>query len=356
MNLKVGIVGLPNAGKSTLFNALLKKQAALAANYPFATIDPNIGVVEVPDERLSHLAKIVKTSKLVYATVEFVDIAGLVKGAHSGEGLGNKFLAHIRETNALCYVLRFFEDPDVLHVSNRIDPLGDLAILNEELILADLESLDKYKEPKMNATVEERLRFELVNKLRRHLNANQAARTYPFVSEAEQELAKPLNLLTLKPAIYVANLDENQLSKSREVLKDFPFKPLIAVSAKTESELADLPEKERSELLESIGITESAINQLAQSAFKTLNLMTFLTAGTLEARAWTIKLNTRAPLAAGTIHTDFIKKFIKADVVNYRDFVDNGGWHNCREMGLVRSEGREYIMQEGDVVEFKIGS
>jgi len=242
MNLKVGIVGLPNAGKSTLFNALLKKQAALAANYPFATIDPNVGIVEVPDERLAELAKIVKTSKLVPATVEFVDIAGLVKGAHSGEGLGNKFLSHIRETNALCYVLRFFEDPDVIHVNNRLDPLGDLAILNEELILADLESLDKHKEPKMNATVEEKLRYELVNKLKKHLNTNQTARSYPFASEEERDLTKPLNLLTLKPAIYVANLDEKQLAKSREVLKDFKLEPLIPLSAKTESELVDLPE------------------------------------------------------------------------------------------------------------------
>jgi len=356
MNLSVGIVGLPNAGKSTLFNALLKKQAALAANYPFATIDPNIGIVEVPDERLGELAKVVKTSKLVYATVEFADIAGLVKGASSGEGLGNKFLSHIRETNALCYVLRFFEDPEVIHVNNRIDPLGDLAILNEELILADLESLEKQREPKMNATSEDKLRYELVTKIKRHLNGNQPARTYPFNSPEERDLLIPLNLLTLKPAIYVANLDESQLARSREVLKDFPFKPLIALSAKTESELADLPEKERQELLESIGITEPALNQLAKTAFKTLKLMTFLTAGTLEARAWTIKTNTPAPLAAGVIHTDFSKKFIKADVVNYREFIQNEGWQNCREKGLVRSEGKEYIMQEGDVVEFKIGS
>jgi len=356
MNLKVGIVGLPNAGKSTLFNALLKKQVALAANYPFATVDPNVGIVEVPDARLQTLAHIVGTNKQVPATVEFVDIAGLVKGAAHGEGLGNKFLSHIRETNAMCYVLRFFEDTNVIHVNNRIDPKGDLAILNEELILADLETLTKQHEPKMNATKEEKLRWDLIQKIIIHLNNAGVARTYPFADHQQRNLLKPLNLLTLKPAIYVANLDENQLGRSGEVLKEFPYKPIIALSAQIESELIGLEENERLELLSSIGINEPALNLLAKTAFDTLSLQTFLTAGELEARAWTIPKGSTAPQAAGAIHTDFSKKFIKADVIKYADFVEQNGWLNCRTQGKVHSEGKDYVMQEGDVVEFKIGA
>ncbi|OGK76316.1 redox-regulated ATPase YchF, partial [Candidatus Roizmanbacteria bacterium RIFOXYC2_FULL_41_10] len=277
MNLRIGIVGLPNAGKSTLFNALLKKQAALAANYPFATIDPNIGIVQVPDERLKVLAEIVKTNKIVPATVEFVDIAGLVRGAHSGEGLGNKFLSHIRETSAICYVLRFFKDPEVIHVSDRVDPKEDLAILNEELILADLQTLENQKEPKKNAGKEDQLRWQLVNTLKRHLNNNQPAREIKL-DEEELELIKSLNLLTLKPAIYVANLDEDQLSQSREVLADFSLKPVIALSAKIESELIDVKETERREFLQSVGIDEPVLNKLAKISYDTLGLMSFLTA------------------------------------------------------------------------------
>lgn len=355
MNLSVGIVGLPNAGKSTLFNALLKKQAALAANYPFATIDPNIGIVEVPDKRLGVLAKIVNTQKIVPATVEFVDIAGLVRGAHSGEGLGNKFLAHIRETSALCYVLRFFRDENVVHVNNKVDPLEDLAILNEELILSDLETLAKQKEPKLNAAKEEKLRWEVVQKLLAALNENTAAREVVLENE-EKELIRPLTLLTMKKAIYVANVDEEQLTTKEALLKDFPYQPVVALSAKTESELVDLPSGEREELLSSVGITEPALNQLASVAFETLGLMTFLTAGVIEARAWTIPKGTRAPDAAGTIHTDFKDKFIKADIVSFADFVKAGGWQRSRDQGLVRSEGKDYIMADGDVVEFKIGA
>ncbi|OGK64879.1 redox-regulated ATPase YchF [Candidatus Roizmanbacteria bacterium RIFOXYB2_FULL_41_10] len=355
MNLRIGIVGLPNAGKSTLFNALLKKQAALAANYPFATIDPNIGIVQVPDERLKVLAEIVKTNKIVPATVEFVDIAGLVRGAHSGEGLGNKFLSHIRETSAICYVLRFFKDPEVIHVSDRVDPKEDLAILNEELILADLQTLENQKEPKKNAGKEDQLRWQLVNTLKRHLNNNQPAREIKL-DEEELELIKSLNLLTLKPAIYVANLDEDQLSQSREVLADFSLKPVIALSAKIESELIDVKETERREFLQSVGIDEPVLNKLAKISYDTLGLMSFLTAGTLEARAWTIPKNTPAVTAAGVIHTDFSQKFIKAEIVTFADFVNSGGWTNSRLQGKVRQEGRDYLMQEGDVVEFKIGA
>ena len=354
MNLKIGIVGLPNAGKSTLFNALLKKQAALAANYPFATIDPNVGIVEVEDDRLPILAKIVKTNKIVHPTVEFVDIAGLVKGAHKGEGLGNKFLSHIRETNAICYVLRFFQDPDVVHVSDRVDPKEDLEILNQELILADLQTLSNQREPRNNADKDEKQRWGIVNTLKRHLNDNKPARDCKLTNE-EVELIKPLNLLTQKPAIYVANLDEGQL-QTGDCLKNFPLDPIIALSAKTESELVDLPEEERAELLKSIGVSEPAINKLAKSAYDILGLMSFLTAGEIEARAWTIKKGSTAREASGAIHTDFVKKFIKADVVSYQDFVKYGGWGKSREAGKVTSEGKQYIMKEGDVVEFKIGA
>jgi ribosome-binding ATPase len=355
MSTSIGIVGLPNAGKSTLFNALLKKQAALAANYPFATIEPNTGIVDVPDNRLPKLAKIVNTSKIVPSTVEFVDIAGIVRGAHSGEGLGNKFLANIREVNAICYVLRFFEDENVAHVAGRVDPLEDLAILKEELILADLQTLQNQKEPKQNASKEEKARWEIVDTLKRHLNNGNTASTAHLSSE-EKDLIKPLNLLTAKPAIYVANMNEDKLEQGGEVFKNFPHHPFIALSAKTESELIDLRDEEREELLSSVGITEPALNKLARVAHKTLGLMTFLTAGSLEVRAWTVRKGATAPQAAGVIHTDFTKKFIKADVVNYQDFIDNNGWLNARNKGLVRSEGKEYIMKENDIVEFKIGA
>jgi len=355
MNLSVGIVGLPNAGKSTLFNALSKKQAALAANYPFATIEPNTGIIEVPDERLPVLAKIVKSNKIVPSTVEFKDIAGLVRGAHKGEGLGNKFLAHIREVSAICYVLRFFEDADVVHVAGRVNPEEDLAILNEELILADVQTLEKQTEPKMNASKEEKLRWELLPKIKGNFNKGITVRDMKLDAD-ELELLAPLSFLTIKPAIYVANMNEGQIAGSREVLSKFSIKPVIALSAKTEAELIDLPEEERQELLQSVGITEPALNTLAKTAFDTLGLMSFLTAGEKEVRAWTIKKGTTAQMAAGEIHTDFIKKFIKADIVHYEDFIALQGWTGAREKGKARQEGKEYIMQEGDVVEFKIGA
>lgn len=355
MNLSVGIVGLPNAGKSTLFNALLKKQQALAANYPFATIEPNIGIVEVPDPRLEVLAKIVNTKKIVPATVEFVDIAGLVKGASQGEGLGNQFLAHIRQTSAICYLLRFFQDPDVIHVNNQIDPIGDYTILNQELILADLQTLDKQKEPKKNADKTEQARWQLLDTLKRHLNKAEPIRTLAL-NPQQQQLIKPLNLLTEKPAIYVANLDEKQLQQGGEELRKFPLKPLLTLSAKTEAELIDLPEPEKQALLKTIGIMEPALNNLAKIAYETLRLQSFLTAGSFEVRAWTIRQGTKAVEAAGVIHSDFSQKFIKAEVISYTDFVKAHGWQNGREQGLVRQEGRNYLMQEGDIVEFKIGN
>lgn len=355
MNISIGIVGLPNAGKSTLFNALLKKQQAEAANYPFCTIEPNKGIVPVPDARLAQLAKVVNTQKIVHALVEFVDIAGLVKGASNGEGLGNKFLSHIREVNAICYTLRFFKDDNVIHVSNKIDPLADLTILEEELILSDLQTIEKsLKDIQKTKNKDQKLTPELLTQLSAHLNSSKPARTFDC-SDEERELFKPLNLLTFKPVLYVANMSEEQLQQKDEVLKDFPHKPIIALSAKLESDLVDATEEERKELLSSVGVSESAIDQLSHIGYSTLNLMSFLTAGEIEARAWTIQKNTTAQNAAGEIHTDFIRKFIKADVVHWKDFVEQKGWVLCRTKGLVRSEGKEYVMQDGDVVEFKIG-
>jgi len=357
MNLKIGIVGLPNAGKSTLFNALLKKNAAIAENYPFCTIEPNTGIVNVPDARLDILAKIVKTTRIVPATVEFVDIAGLVKGAHKGEGLGNKFLSHIREVSAICYVLRFFEDDNVVHVASRIDPIDDLAILEDELMLADLATLEKYKPPKGKPSKEDIIRAEAVQKLKNALKKAIPARRVTL-TDGEAAQAKQLMLLTLKPTLCVANMSEAQFSNKETLMRELTTKTNaqpIALNARLEAELIDTSTEERTELLASVGIESPALENLSAQAYKTLNLMSFLTAGELEARAWTIQQGTLAPQAAGVIHSDFEQKFIKADIVNYADFVAENGWLGSRQKGLVHSMGKEYVMQEGDVVEFKIG-
>lgn len=300
MNLSVGIVGLPNVGKSTLFNALLKKQVAFAANYPFATIEPNIGVVPVPDDRLQKLADVVKTQKIIPATVKFVDIAGLVKGASQGEGLGNNFLAHIREVDAIVYVLRGFTDENVIRAGS-VDPEADYEILRTELQLADLETIEKRKEKK-------------------------------------KDVEEALQLLADKPEIKVLNVDEDKIV-------DKPG--YIVLSAKLESELGDE--------IKDLGIAESGLEKLVKKAYEILGLQSFLTAGEKEVRAWTVKRGTKAPRAAGVIHTDFEKHFIKADVINWEDFVALGGWQKAREVGKVRLEGRDYVMAEGDVVEFKVG-
>lgn len=358
MNLKIGIVGLANVGKSTLFNALLKKQQALAANYPFATIEPNIGVVPVPDERLAKLAEITKEEEkldklppLVPAVVEFVDIAGLVKGASEGQGLGNKFLSHIREVNIICHVLRFFEDPNIVHVEGAPDAARDREIVETELLLSDLQTLGKQNEPKMNATKEDRARWELVKRLKPEMESGKLARTIITDSD-EQELLKPLQLLTMKPIMYIGNVSEGQLATPPST----PISPIVFICAQTESELAGMNPAEQQEYLESLGVSASGLDLLIRKAYETLGLISFLTCGEKEVRAWTIEKGKKAPQAAGTIHTDFEKKFIKSDTVSYADFTTLRGWKAAREHGKARFEGKEYVIADGDVIEFKIGS
>jgi hypothetical protein len=354
MNLKIGIVGLPNAGKSTLFNALLKKQVAFAANYPFATIEPNIGVVPVPDDRLIKLAEITKIEEkmdklppLRPATVEFVDIAGLVKGASVGQGLGNKFLSHIREVNIICHLVRFFPDLNIIHVVGDIDPARDREIVETELILADLQTLTKQAEPNQTATKEERARWNIIMELKTGLDAGKLANTV-IVDPVERLTVRDLQLLTMKPMLYVANVSEKQLAK-----KDNNY---LSICAETEAQLAGLSEEEQKEYLKSLGLDASGLDRLIQKAYEMLGLISFLTCGVIEARAWTIENGTKAPQAAGVIHTDFEKKFIKADTISFADFVAAGGWKKARELGKVRSEGKEYVIRDGEVVEFKIGT
>ena len=358
MNLKIGIVGLANVGKSTLFNALLKKQVALAANYPFATIEPNIGVVPVPDDRLLKLAEITKDEEkmdklppLVPAVVEFVDIAGLVKGASEGQGLGNKFLSHIREVNIICEVLRFFEDPNIVHVDGTPDAGRDRATVETELILADLQTLAKQTEPKMNATKEDRARWELVKRIKPLMDSGKLVRDVVTDPE-ERALLTPLQLLTMKPILYIGNVSESQLTNHPKT----DISPIVYICAETESELAALAPPEQAEYLKSLGVESSGLDLLIKKAYEELGLISFLTCGPIEVRAWTIEKGMKAPEAAGTIHTDFEKKFIKADTVAYNDFVTLGGWKKAREAGKARFEGKTYVMQDGDVVEFKIGT
>ena len=340
MNLSIGIVGLPNVGKSTLFNALLKKQQAFVANYPFATIEPNIGVVPVPDERLNRLAKIEKSEKIVPATVKFVDIAGLVKGAAEGQGLGNKFLAHVRECNAICHVVRHFSNKEVVHISDTPNPQSDFEIVNTELILADLQTLEKFK------TKDQKL-DSVVQKLKNELNQGKLAKEVQL-SDEEKELVASLQLLTMKPMFVAANVDEDKLHEN--------YGSKLAINAKIEAELASLTEEEQKEYLASLGLNESGLERIIKKGYEILDLISFLTAGEKEARAWTIKRGTTAQDASGVIHTDFIKNFIKAEVMSYGDFVQIGGWKKAREQGKTRFEGRDYIVKDGDVVEFKIGT
>jgi GTP-binding protein YchF len=360
MGLSIGIVGLPNVGKSTLFNALTKNDV-LAANYPFATIEPNVGVVAVPDPRLAILAEIFGSERQLPAVVNFVDIAGIVKGASEGEGLGNQFLASIRESDAICEVVRAFEDDDVIHVDGKVDPSSDVATIETELILADLQTVEKAltrleRDAKRGGAGDAAVRLAAVQKTHEILNSGRV------VSSAGKELDRAaiadLHLLTDKPFIYVFNVDEDTLSneaRRNELIASVGPAPAIVLCAKLEAELSTLSDEEAAELLSSFGQDESGLAQLSRVGFDTLGLQTYLTAGPKEARAWTIHKGDTAPVAAGVIHTDFQKHFIKAEVVAFADLVEAGSVVNARSVGKARIEGKDYIMQDGDVVEFRIG-
>lgn len=366
VSLEVGIVGLPNVGKSTLFNALLKKQQAYVANFPFATIEPNIGVVPVPDERLKKLAEVVKNSENmavlppeVPATVEFVDIAGLIAGAHKGEGLGNKFLSHIRETDAICHVVRLFTDADIVK-QGVTDPKSDFETVETELCLADLQTIEKQKDPGNTPDKELLKKWAVVNQYRELLSKGKPARLAQF-NEEEERYAKELSLLTRKPILVALNVSEEDLKNSKQIEEKYSIElgigidQVVVVSAKVEAELSELSSEDQSVYLKELGIAKSGLERIIKKAFSTLGLITFLTAGEKEVRAWTIKNGWDAQESSGVIHTDFVKNFIKADVVDFDDFVNNSGWKCSRENGKVRSEGKNYPMKDGDVVEFKIG-
>lgn len=364
MALQIGIVGLPNVGKSTLFNAMTASRGAEAANYPFCTIEPNVGIVEVNDERLVKLQTAVNGQRVIPAVVEFVDIAGLVKGAASGEGLGNKFLSHIRECDAILQVVRVFEDGNITHVENSIHPQRDIEIINAELILADLDTLGKAKgtndKKAKSGDKDAKKLMEAIELVEAALLEGKVAISVALNDEQE-ELIRTLHLLTRKPFIYAANVSEDQLgSITQEQLqeklglgREFAVLP---VSAKLEEELMDLSKEEKIAFLEDLGVKDSGMDLLIRVAFNTMGLMYYFTAGEIEVRAWTIHKGWKAPQAAGVIHTDFEKGFIKADVVGWNDLVEFGGWSKAREAGKVRMEGKEYVMQDGDVVLFKFNN
>lgn len=353
MSLSIGIVGLPNVGKSSLFN-LLTKKGVDAANYPFCTIDPNVGVVKVPDKRLDQLAEVSKPLKVIPTTIEFVDIAGLVAGASKGEGLGNKFLAHIRECDAICEVVRDFKDKNIIHVNNKIDPEGDKETINMELILADLATLEKrletVKRESKNGSKELVAQVQILERLYTHLSDGGSARELEFTEE-EAPFVKSLCLLTTKPIIYLLNIDDN--FSGPDVLKNVN-EQVISVNVKNEEEIAALPEEEQEEYIKELGLEQSGLDKLITAAYKILGLDTFFTTGPDESRAWTIKSGTKAPQAAGVIHTDFIKGFVRAEVIQWNKFIEAGSDAKARELGLIRTEGKDYVVKDGDVCNFLI--
>ena len=360
--MKLGIVGLPNVGKSTMFNSITKAGAE-CANYPFCTIEPNVGVVPVPDERLDALTKMYNPQKTTHAVVEFVDIAGLVKGASKGEGLGNKFLSHIRETDAIVEVVRCFEDSNVVHVDGSVDPVRDIETINLELIFADIETVNKrLDKARKNLKADKKYQEEidLLEKIKTSLENGISARAIDYTKE-EQELVKDMFLLTTKPILYIANVSEEQIENPEndenvKKVKEYALKEnaeVIPLCVKIEEELSGLDDNDKKEMLEALGLEESGLDKVIKKSYDLLGLMSFLTAGEPEVRAWTIKKGTKAPQAAGKIHSDIERGFIKAEVVSFEDLMKEGSMVAAREKGLVRQEGKEYIMQDGDIVLFK---
>jgi GTP-binding protein YchF len=357
--MKCGIVGLPNVGKSTLFNALTKAGIA-AENYPFCTIEPNVGIVEVPDMRLEVIAEIVQPQKVVPAVVEFVDIAGLVKGASEGQGLGNQFLANIRETDAIAHVVRCFEDANVVHVAGEVDPVSDIETINTELALADLESVDKQlakyeKVAQAGGDKEAQRLVAALRNVRQVLDAGKPARTANLSKEVRAAL-KPLFLLTMKPTMYVANVGEEGSQALLRKVQAYAAKegaPVVPVSAALEAQIADMPDEDKKLFLEDMGMDEPGLNRVVRAAYQLLGLQTFFTAGPKEARAWTVRAGATAPQAAGVIHTDFERGFIRAEVASYDDYVACGGEQSAKEAGKLRLEGKDYAVRDGDVIRFR---